>query len=106
MSPTESATAPTRAGVIPSTKADGAPSSPKTPSDRAAAAIAVPCPISVLRGLATSASGVSKQRNAVAPRLGKTSGSETTQAIVPLTASARNEPRAVTMAFPRLPQRR
>ena len=60
----------------------------------------------MLRGLATSASGVSKHRNAVAPRLGKTSGSETIQAIVPLTASARNDPIAVTTAFPRFPQRR
>jgi hypothetical protein len=59
-----------------------------------------------LRGLATSASGVSKARNAVAPRLGKTSGSETTQAIVPLTAIARNDPSAVTIALPRFPQRR
>ena len=92
MSATESATAPTRESVTPSSNALGASSSPKIASESAAAAIPTPCPMIVLRGLPTSAVGVSKIRNAVAPRLGNSSGSSNAQAARPLSAIANSEP--------------
>ena len=61
--------------------------------------------MSVLRGLATSASGVSKHRNAVAPRLGKTQRlGDSIQAIDAAQGqNARTTPTAVTIAFPGSP---
>jgi hypothetical protein len=49
----------------------------------------------VLRGLATSAIGVSKNRNAVAPRLGNTSGSSNSQASAPLSPIVSRPPENV-----------
>jgi hypothetical protein len=48
-----------------------------------------------LRGVPTSASGVSKKRKAVAPRLGKRSGSSRSQAQKPESPIAIREPSAV-----------
>ncbi len=48
--------------------------------------------MTVLRGLATSAIGVSKNRNAVAPRLGNTSGSWNSHASAPDSAIVSRPP--------------
>ena len=58
----------------------------------------------VFRGVPTSAIGVSKIRNAVAPRLGNTSGCLTTYAHRPLSPIAISEPMNVYTAFPLLRQ--
>ena len=95
VSATETATAPIRAGVTPCAYALGSPSRPNAPSAATAARMATKCPITALRTVPTSASGVSKKRNAVAPRLGKRSGSPSSHAQKPLSPIAISEPVAV-----------
>jgi hypothetical protein len=69
--------------VKPVAIADGSPTSPKTLSQRNATRVPTVWPMSVLRMLATSAIGVSKNRNAVAPSEGNTSASSSAQARTP-----------------------
>ena len=95
MNASDSATHATRSAVKPSAIALGSPTRPKTFSQTNATPAPTRWPMIVLRMLATSAIGVSKNRNAVAPSDGKTSGSSSAHASRPDSAIVSRLPSAV-----------